>query len=74
MTLSPPVCGCFHRFIFVLIYFSLDFYLLEPPEGAEHGPVDPSLIILAGDSAGGNITLALLCVPFPIPELNTNIS
>lgn len=36
------------------------FYLIEPPEGAEHGPVDPSLIILAGDSAGGNITLALL--------------
>ncbi|KAG9045790.1 hypothetical protein FS837_005652 [Tulasnella sp. UAMH 9824] len=42
------------------IHLSLDLYLLEPPEGAEHGPVDPSLIILAGDSAGGNITLALL--------------
>lgn len=38
------------------------FYLLEPPEGAEHEPVDPSLIILAGDSAGGNIILALLQV------------
>ncbi|KAG8932784.1 hypothetical protein FRC02_000553 [Tulasnella sp. 418] len=37
-------------------------YLLYPPEGSLHCPVDPSLIILAGDSAGGGTCLALLQV------------
>ena len=37
-------------------------YLIRPPEGAEHKPVNPARIVLAGDSAGGNICLALLCL------------
>lgn len=53
---------------------SLDFYLLEPPEGAEHEPVDPSLIILAGDSAGGNIILALLYVQLTCRWIPANLS
>lgn len=58
---SLHVSGQFSSLLFFfLISITVDYYLLEPPEGAEHGPVDPSLIILAGDSAGGNITLALL--------------
>ena len=27
-------------------------YLIDPPEGALHKPVDPSRIVIAGDSAG----------------------
>lgn len=34
--------------------------LLHPPPGSPHGPVPASKIILAGDSAGGNLALALL--------------
>ncbi|WVQ99705.1 hypothetical protein IAU59_006846 [Kwoniella sp. CBS 9459] len=35
-------------------------YLTNPPPGAQHRPVDPKSIILAGDSAGGGLVLALL--------------
>ncbi|KAG9127908.1 hypothetical protein FRC07_007754 [Ceratobasidium sp. 392] len=35
-------------------------YLIRPPEGAKHLPVPPSMVIIAGDSAGGGMTLALL--------------
>ncbi|WVF71169.1 hypothetical protein IAT40_005967 [Kwoniella sp. CBS 6097] len=35
-------------------------YLTSPPPGAKHRPVDPKSIILAGDSAGGGLVLALL--------------
>lgn len=35
-------------------------YLLYPPEGALHEPVKPSNIVFAGDSAGGNLSLALI--------------
>lgn len=35
-------------------------YLIEPPPGADHTPIDPARIVLAGDSAGGGLTLALL--------------
>ncbi|BEJ16390.1 hypothetical protein CspHIS471_0509950 [Cutaneotrichosporon sp. HIS471] len=35
-------------------------YLINPPEGAAHRPVDPKNIIVAGDSAGGGLSLALL--------------
>ncbi|CDZ97386.1 Arylacetamide deacetylase [Phaffia rhodozyma] len=37
-------------------------YLLDPPADAKHAPVSPSQIILAGDSAGGGLVLALLQV------------
>ncbi|CUA69250.1 AB hydrolase superfamily protein C4A8,06c [Schizosaccharomyces pombe 972h-] [Rhizoctonia solani] len=35
-------------------------YLIQPPPGAEHLPVPPNMLIIAGDSAGGGMTLALL--------------
>ncbi|KZP28521.1 alpha/beta-hydrolase [Athelia psychrophila] len=37
-------------------------FLIQPPEGALHRAVNPAHIILAGDSAGGGITIALLQV------------
>jgi acetyl esterase/lipase len=35
-------------------------YLVNPPPGANHSPVDPKNIVIAGDSAGGGLCLALL--------------
>ncbi|GAA5842996.1 hypothetical protein JCM3766R1_001656 [Sporobolomyces carnicolor] len=37
-------------------------YLIRPPPGAKHRPVDPAKIVIAGDSAGGGLSLALLCM------------
>ncbi|KAG7449721.1 alpha/beta-hydrolase [Guyanagaster necrorhizus] len=37
-------------------------YLINPPPDAHHRPVKPSHIVVAGDSAGGGISLALLQV------------
>ncbi|TCD60789.1 hypothetical protein EIP91_009518 [Steccherinum ochraceum] len=37
-------------------------YLIRPPEGASHRPVKPSHIVVAGDSAGGGLCIALLQV------------
>ncbi|KAJ7594874.1 Alpha/Beta hydrolase protein [Mycena floridula] len=37
-------------------------YLIRPPSDAKHQPVSPSHITLAGDSAGGGLTIALLQV------------
>ncbi|TDL16124.1 alpha/beta-hydrolase [Rickenella mellea] len=37
-------------------------FLIRPPSGALHMPVKPAHIIVAGDSAGGGLTLALLQV------------
>ncbi|KAF5382996.1 hypothetical protein D9757_006344 [Collybiopsis confluens] len=37
-------------------------YLIQPPPEASHRPVKPSHLIVAGDSAGGGLTLALLQV------------
>ncbi|KAI0827909.1 alpha/beta-hydrolase [Trametes gibbosa] len=37
-------------------------YLIRPPPGALHTPVLPSNIVLAGDSAGGGLCIALLQV------------
>jgi len=34
--------------------------LLYPPEGAPHEPISPSNIVIAGDSAGGNLSAVLL--------------
>ncbi|KAK7403029.1 hypothetical protein QQX98_011229 [Neonectria punicea] len=36
------------------------FTLLHPPPDAFHDPVQPEHVVIAGDSAGGNLTLALL--------------
>ncbi|KAL0090363.1 Alpha/Beta hydrolase protein [Phycomyces blakesleeanus] len=35
-------------------------YLINPPPDAGFSPVDPKKIVIAGDSAGGGLTLALL--------------
>ncbi|KAG2153191.1 hypothetical protein DEU56DRAFT_878912 [Suillus clintonianus] len=35
-------------------------YLIRPPSDASHQPVQPARIVVAGDSAGGGLTLALL--------------
>ncbi|GAA5859683.1 hypothetical protein JCM1840_006408 [Sporobolomyces johnsonii] len=37
-------------------------YLIRPPPGAKHCAVDPAKIVIGGDSAGGGLTLALLCL------------
>ncbi|KAH9996971.1 hypothetical protein BJV74DRAFT_827169 [Russula compacta] len=37
-------------------------FLIRPPEGAAHQPVKPERIVIAGDSAGGGLSLALLQV------------
>ncbi|KIO33836.1 hypothetical protein M407DRAFT_3841 [Tulasnella calospora MUT 4182] len=35
-------------------------YLIHPPPGAPHTAIDPKRLIIAGDSAGGNLALSLL--------------
>ena len=35
-------------------------YLIRPPPGAGHDPISPSRIVIAGDSAGGGLSLAIL--------------
>ncbi|KAG9004517.1 hypothetical protein FRB93_010294 [Tulasnella sp. JGI-2019a] len=35
-------------------------YLIRPPLGAPHTAIDPKRLVVAGDSAGGNLTLSLL--------------
>ena len=45
--------------------------LLYPPPGSFHDPVVASNIVLAGDSAGGNLTLALLQL---ILQINRSLS
>lgn len=42
--------------------FFPDLYLIEPPPGSDHRPVNPSQIVVVGDSAGGGLALALLQV------------
>ena len=36
--------------------------MIDPPPQALHSPVPPSKIVVAGDSAGGGLCLALLTV------------
>lgn len=35
-------------------------YLIDPPPDAPHAAIDPARLVIAGDSAGGGLTLALL--------------
>ncbi|EJT48156.1 hypothetical protein A1Q1_02860 [Trichosporon asahii var. asahii CBS 2479] len=44
-------------------------YLVNPPKDAPHRPVDPKEIIIAGDSAGGGLTWALLQILRDTPGL-----
>ena len=39
-----------------------DLFLIRPPADTTHRPVDPSHIVISGDSAGGGLSLALLQV------------
>ncbi|TFK55444.1 alpha/beta-hydrolase [Heliocybe sulcata] len=41
---------------------SSNLYLIQPPEGAAHKPVDPRKIVFAGDSAGGGLCVSALTV------------
>ena len=41
---------------------SQDIFLIRPPEGAARRPISPERIVIAGDSAGGGLSLALLQV------------
>ncbi|RXK39917.1 hypothetical protein M231_02851 [Tremella mesenterica] len=44
-------------------------YLTNPPPGAKHKPVDPKNMVIAGDSAGGGLVLALLQILRDTPGL-----
>ncbi|EIW66003.1 hypothetical protein TREMEDRAFT_20822, partial [Tremella mesenterica DSM 1558] len=44
-------------------------YLINPPPGAKHKPVDPKNMVIAGDSAGGGLVLALLQILRDTPGL-----
>jgi acetyl esterase/lipase len=46
----------------IYAHLYLDIFLIRPPPGAAHCPVKPSHVIIAGDSAGGGVSLALLQV------------
>lgn len=41
---------------------SVDLYLTEPPPSAFHAPISHEKIVVAGDSAGGGLCIALLTV------------
>ncbi|KAK2004938.1 hypothetical protein LX36DRAFT_563258 [Colletotrichum falcatum] len=47
--------------------------LLYPPSDAYHQPVDPKHIVVAGDSAGGNLSLALLQLLLELRRQNRRI-
>lgn len=56
----------------------IDLYLIRPPPSSPHQAIDPSRIIISGDSAGGGLTLALLQVlrdsGLPLPAGGVAIS
>ncbi|KAG5647060.1 hypothetical protein DXG03_001430 [Asterophora parasitica] len=45
-----------------ILYSHGDLFLIRPPPGSAHCPVNPTHIVIAGDSAGGGLSLALLQV------------
>lgn len=55
-----------------------DLFLIRPPAGAKHEAINPNCIVVAGDSAGGGLTLALLTLirdlDLPMPAGATLIS
>ena len=61
-----------------LVDLAADLYLTNPPTDALHTAINPSDIVVAGDSAGGGLTLALLQVlrdsALPLPAGGIPIS
>jgi hypothetical protein len=55
-------CECRLAVLNIKLKPSRDLFLIRPPEGAAHRPVRPEHIVIAGDSAGGGLSLALLQV------------
>jgi len=53
--------------------FNAYLYLLYPPTGSFHQAVDPKHIILAGDSAGGNLAFALLQLLLQLHRTGDNL-
>lgn len=55
-----------------------DLFLIRPPKEALHTPVNPSDIVIAGDSAGGGLTISLLQIlrdlDLPLPAGGIPIS
>ncbi|KAK6501343.1 hypothetical protein TWF481_009185 [Arthrobotrys musiformis] len=45
-------------------------YLLYPPPGALHDPIDPKNIVICGDSAGGNLSAALTALILTLQKLH----
>jgi alpha/beta hydrolase fold len=73
-----PVRPLYQRYFGLTSSDLADLYLIRPPPGAKHGAIDPKHIVIAGDSAGGNLTLALLTLirdlDLPMPAGATLIS
>ncbi|KAK6348009.1 hypothetical protein TWF718_005830 [Orbilia javanica] len=45
-------------------------FLLYPPPGSLHEPIDPKNIVICGDSAGGNLSAALIALILTIQKLH----
>ncbi|KAF3937701.1 Esterase [Dactylella cylindrospora] len=45
-------------------------YLLYPPPGSLHEPVNPKKIVICGDSAGGNLTASLIALLLTIRRIS----
>jgi acetyl esterase/lipase len=61
-----------------ILHYCPDLYLIRPPPGASHQAIDSKNIVIAGDSAGGGLTLSLLTLirdlELPMPAGATLIS
>jgi hypothetical protein len=63
--LHDALAACKYSVIVRLLFVSdlfQDLFLIRPPPGSDHEPVNPAHIIISGDSAGGGLSLALLQV------------
>ncbi|KAL4978230.1 Alpha/Beta hydrolase protein [Aspergillus desertorum] len=54
--------------------FTAYLYLIAPPPGSFHAPIPPNKIILAGDSAGGNLSLVLLQTLLTLHRTSTTVT